>query len=362
MHRATGLSVIIPIYNVEKYIERCLESVFVSMGALPNIQIILVDDGSLDGSGKFAENFAETRSNFLYVYKENGGLSDARNFGLRYVQYDYVAFIDSDDSIQKPYFQKIIEVLQQHPDMIIFDWMDIEGNRIHQLVKGMDFAEVLWTVQPGAWNKIYKTALFDLVKFPKGRVYEDVATIYKLLYFTKKYTYINEPLYNYRKNRKGSILSAGSTTINDLYIALEDVYSFYEIRGVLNGENRKGLCYQYVKLLGWSNMYRQLLFFKFDFQGFYGKMKKNRGLLYNRFPEWQSNALLKRNAEFFGNRLGSDYINTLDRVGKTPLKTFYTVVFLITKNRKRLFHVNKFLLRKDTPFCSTKRIIEWKRH
>ncbi|MFD1031915.1 glycosyltransferase family 2 protein [Metaplanococcus flavidus] len=336
MLKTNGLSLIIPIYNVADYIEECLQSVYESMGNLPNIQVILVDDGSQDESGMIAKKFADANSKFLYLAKENGGLSDARNYGLEHVRYDYVAFLDSDDSIQLPFFQKIFIELERRPDMVIFDWLDVEEGKLPQAVSGIDFQEVLWTVQPSAWNKVYKTSLFEEIKFPVGRVYEDVGTIYKLLYYTNDYAYINEPLYNYRKNRKGSILTFVSLSINDIYSALEDTYQFYSAKDALTDENRKGLCYQYVKLLWWSNMYRQLQFFKYNFFGFYLKMKETRQLIYNRFPEWKQNEYLNRNTTFFKSRLGDGYVNKLDRIGKTLLSTSHTILFLVSKNQKRI--------------------------
>ncbi|WKA53961.1 glycosyltransferase family 2 protein [Planococcus shixiaomingii] len=336
MQKDQGLSVIIPFYNVEDYIEECLKSVVVSKGGLSNIQIILVDDGSKDGSGAIAKKYADAYSDFLYLTKDNGGVSDARNFGLNYVQYNYVTFFDSDDFIQKSFFERIVKTLQNQPDMIIYDWWDFEDGRLSQVVKGMDLTEVLWTVQPSVCNKVYKTSLFANIKFPSDRICEDVETIFKLLYYTDTYIYINESLYSYRKNRKGSLITTVSPKINDIYLVLEDTYDFYNVQGALSGENREGLCYQYVKLLCWSNMYRQLQFFKFDFWGFYQKMKTTRELVYKRFPEWKDNDYLKRNRVFFMKRLGNNYINKLDDLGKSPFKTFNTVFFLVVKNRKRM--------------------------
>ena len=187
-----------------------------------------MDDGSKDLSGEIAQSFVNQYANFQYVSKENGGLSDARNYGLQYVKYNYVTFLDSDDYIAENYFSEIFEALKDQPDMIIFDWMDVGEDDYTNIVKGMDFPNDLWTVQPSAWNKVYKTSLFNEVKFPKGKIYEDVGTIYKLLWYVKDYIYINKPLYKYRKNRKGSILTTISPKINDIYDVLEDTYSFYK--------------------------------------------------------------------------------------------------------------------------------------
>ncbi|WP_342043004.1 glycosyltransferase family 2 protein [Bacillus sp. OTU2372] len=330
-----GVSVIIPIYNVEKYIKHCLESIVTSMKDFSNIQVILVNDGTKDQSGEIAEEFAKEHSNFCYVTKENGGLSDARNFGLQYVKYDYVTFIDSDDFIGEEYFTEVVNALKSDPDMIVFDWMDIIDDQPHATVKGIDNPDSLWTVQPSAWNKVYKASFFDQVKFPKGKIYEDVGTIYKLLYDVNDFTYINKPLYMYRKNRDGSILTTISPKINNIYEVLDDTYSYYKDKNLLTKEVKDGLCYQYVKLLMWSNMYRQLKFFKFNFMGFFKKMKETRRIVVEKFPNWKENQLLLENSDYFINRLGNGYIHSLDRLGKNMFSTMSTIMFLVQKNIKR---------------------------
>lgn len=336
MFKGKGVSLIIPIYNVETYIEECLESVLASIANRSDVQVILVDDGAKDKSGLIAKEYAAKYSCISYFYKKNGGLSDARNFGLKYVEFDYVAFLDSDDTINRNFFPEIFKALKENPDMIIFDWLDVEEGKVPKKVNGMDFLEVLWSVQPGTWNKVYKSSLFKDIQFPKGKIFEDVGTTYKLLYYINDYVYINQPLYNYRKNREGSILSTVSLSINDLYSVLEETYNFYVAKDALNGEHRTGLCYQYVKLLCWSNMYRQLQFYKYNFLGFYLKMNKTRRLIYKRFPEWKQNEYLKRNTQFFSSRLGTGYINRLDCIGKSLFSTLHTVIFLVTKNQKRV--------------------------
>lgn len=330
-----GLSVIIPIYNVENYIDQCLQSVVNSMGSFSNIQIILVDDGSKDQSREIAQSFVNQYANFHYVSKVNGGLSDARNYGFQYVIYNYVTFLDSDDYIDESYFSEVFEALQSQPDMIIFDWMDVGENNYTNIVKGMDFPDYLWTVQPSAWNKVYKTSLFSEVKFPKGKIYEDVGTIYKLLWYVNKYIYINKPLYKYRKNREGSILTTISPKINDIYDVLQDTYSFYIGNNAFSGRNVEGLCYQYVKILKWSNMYRQLRFYKLNFWGFHKKMKQTRDLINELFPDWETNEYINKNGGYFEARLGNGFVKKLDGIGKNFIETAVIVMLLIIKNRKR---------------------------
>lgn len=330
-----GISLILPIYNVENYIEKCLQSIVKSMKSISNIQVILVDDGSKDSSGEIAQKFAEEHPNFYYVQKENGGLSDARNYGLQYAIHNYVSFIDSDDYIDENYFSEIFAAMRNKPDMIIFDWLDVGDNNYFNTVKGMDNPNFLWTVQPSAWNKVYKKHLFDEVKFPKGKIYEDVGTIYKLINDVKTFFYIDKPLYMYRKNRGGSILTTISPKINNIYDVLEDTYIFYERKNALSEENLDGLCYQYIKLLMWSNMYRQLKYFKLKLFSFYTKMRFTRGLLYNRFPHWKSNYFLKNHPFYFIDRYGKNYVKRIDNLGKSFFSTLSTLALLIARNIRK---------------------------
>lgn len=199
----------------------------------------------------------------------------------------------------------------------------------------MENKDELWTIQPSAWNKVYKTELFENVKFPKGKIYEDVGTIYKLLINIKNYIYINEPLYNYRKNREGSILSTISSNINDIYDVLEDTYSFYKINNRMSKKNNQGLCYQFIKLLMWSNMYRQLKYHKLNIIGFHLKMKHTRSLIYSLFPNWKENMVIENNQEFFNDRFGVNYIFNIDNLGKNIFSTIFVTIKLIIKNNKR---------------------------
>ena len=94
------------------------------MGNFPNVQVLLINDGSQDHSGEIALNFSETYEQFNYYEKENGGLSDARNYGLQFVEYDYVAFLDSDDLLDESYFSVLLKQIGQNSDLIVFDFLD----------------------------------------------------------------------------------------------------------------------------------------------------------------------------------------------------------------------------------------------
>lgn len=330
-----GISLIIPIYNVEEYIEECLESVILSMKEFTNIQVILVDDGSNDRSGKIAQTYMNRDKNILFVPKENGGVSDARNFGMQFCIYDYICFLDSDDTISENYFDVLLNQIKYKPDLIIFDTKIINGKENNKTLEGIEYKDILWTIHTSSWNKVYRRKLFNEVAFPKGKIFEDVGTVYKLLFFVGDVIYINEHLYNYRTSRKGSILDTISPKINDIYEMLDNTYQFYKEKNALTEENLEGLCYQYIKLLMWSNMYRQLKFFKFNFFAFYKKMKKTRDAINLLFKDWKVNKLLIRNKAFFEERYGRNYIKRIDNIGKNFILTFFTVMKLVIRNLSR---------------------------
>ncbi|MCF7623649.1 MULTISPECIES: glycosyltransferase family 2 protein [Bacillaceae] len=334
-----SLSVIIPIYNVEAYLGDCLDSVVNSMrhsNDINNIEIILVNDGTNDQSGEIAKRYSE-KYNFKYVEKTNGGLADARNFGLEFARYEYVAFIDSDDKVTENFFFEIFLALKDNPDLIIFDWYDYfeDEDKLQKVVKGMESQRYLWSVQPSAWNKVYRRSYFENIKFPKGKVYEDVGTIYKILSKVNEYTYLDRPLYIYRKGRQNSLLTTISPKINHIYDVLEDTYVYYA--NIINKDKiiKEGLCYQYIRLLMWSNMYRQLKLYRFKMWGFYKKMRYTRSLIYKKFPEWKKSDFIEQNSDFFIERFGQNYINLIDNIGKNFISTIYTLLIVIMKNVKR---------------------------
>lgn len=334
-----SLSVIIPVYNVEEFIAPCLESINNALSFIAHkeaVEILIINDGSTDNSGVLAQRFCERNARFTYYSKPNGGLSDARNYGLSKRKNDYVCFIDSDDLISEEYFSSIINLLNQNIDLVIFDVEDIYPNGTTKVMKGMDIENELWTVIPSAWNKVYHHKLFQNIQFPTGKWYEDVGTTYKAIKLVETYIYVEKPLYKYRKNREGSILSTSTNKINDIYDVLDDVYIYYEKNAALNEKNTEGLTYQYVKLLLWSNMYRQLKYCRFDLLSFTNKMAYTRNLIYTKFPDWKENKFLLHNEIYFVKRLGENYIKSIDHLGKNRFFTMLSLFKIIHLNKKQL--------------------------
>ena len=218
------VSVIIPIYNVENYLERCLDSVINQ--TIKDIEIILVNDGSTDNSGAICNKYAEKDKRIIVINKKNGGLSDARNKGLDKASGKYIAFVDSDDFIHKDMLYKLVNQCEQLDcDIAIGSHMRFskieEIKEVEKIYNPILFDSISAMSNYLADNedkkiftmvcdKIYKRELFDDIRFPYGKLYEDGFVTYKLLYKAKKIVYIEDILYYYYQ-RSGSIMNKGFT-------------------------------------------------------------------------------------------------------------------------------------------------------
>ncbi len=221
------ISIIVPVYNVEKYLDRCVESI-VSQ-TYENLEIILVDDGSPDNCPQMCDDWAKKDERIRVVHKTNGGLSSARNTGLEIATGSLIAFVDSDDWLEPDMYRKLCTaILQYDADiaMCATDSVDMEGNNIatgttptlknskEKIIIYSNNSEIMeahispseiagW-INSGVWNKLYRAHIVNGVLFPKGRLYEDVFTMYKYLHKASKMAYIPWHGYNYFQ-REGSI-------------------------------------------------------------------------------------------------------------------------------------------------------------
>lgn len=215
------ISIIIPIYNVEKYIHRCVDSVLAQ--TYHNTEIILVDDGSLDRCGKICDEYAKIDKRIKVVHKENGGLSDARNAGIEVATGDYIGFVDSDDYISEDMYEKLYSALiNNNADMSICSFkyvgeditakFDNDNSPIKNGV--LSGSSILfekmneqkfwyWVV---AWNKLYKRELFSDIRFPVGKINEDEFIIHHILLKCDNVACVSDMLYYYVQ-REGSIMN-----------------------------------------------------------------------------------------------------------------------------------------------------------
>ena len=185
------ISIIVPVYNVEQYLERCVESLINQTHK--NIEIILVDDGSKDNSGKLCDELAQRDSRIVVYHKENGGLSGARNYGIDKATSDYVGFVDSDDFVDEDMYEILLSNLLKYDSEISFCRLnDVYNDEItkdntenkpylmtsEQAIKMVLEAKVFSVT---AVNKLYKKSLFDQIRFDKGKIAEDAFIMVDLL-------------------------------------------------------------------------------------------------------------------------------------------------------------------------------------
>ena len=209
------ISVIIPVYNVEPYVKRCIDTVLNQ--TYKNIEIIIVDDGSTDNSGKICDEYKNKDNRVIVIHKENGGLSDARNTGIEKCKGKYIIFVDSDDYIETTMVEKLYnDIKSSNADISICGIYVSENDTIKEQVTPKksfsisgntkyDYIYNEYSLQTiVAWNKLYKRSIFKKIRYEKGRVHEDEIIICDILNNAKKISYMLEPLYYYIK-RPGSI-------------------------------------------------------------------------------------------------------------------------------------------------------------
>ena len=250
------VSVIVPVYNVELYIERCLKSLINQ--TLRDIEIIVVNDGSPDNSQDIIDKYAKKYKNIKSYIKKNGGLSDARNYGLKYANGEYISFIDSDDYIDTSMMKKMYDKAKENDfdlvvcnlDMVLDDGKFIQNvsSNIDRDIFGDEIKEYMVKIYPSAWNKIYKKSLFDnKVYFKKGIWFEDVEFIYRVIPYVKSIGVVDYKLYHYVQ-REGTITKIFDKRLYNYINNWNGIIDFYKERNLYD-KYKNELEYCYVRYL-----------------------------------------------------------------------------------------------------------------
>ena len=232
------ISIIIPVYKVEKYLEKCIQSVINQ--TYENLQIILVDDGSPDNCGKICDEYAKKDHRIEVIHKSNGGLSDARNKGLEIAKGEYIGFVDSDDYIEADMYEVLYNLLKQYnADVSICNFYTVSQEKI--AIKNADngikeynrieiLKEILLdnNIQSYAWNKLYKRELFGEIKYPVGKKYEDIGTTFYLLEKCNKVVVTGKPEYYYINRQDSIVNNVTETTITDYIELIMQRYDYIE--------------------------------------------------------------------------------------------------------------------------------------
>ena len=213
------ISIIVPVYNVEEYLKQCLDSILDQ--TYRNWELILVNDGSTDSSGLICQEYAEKDARIRYYEKENGGLSDARNYGIEQAQGEYLTFVDSDDFLDASHLNVLYNALVKNDvDISIANYTNYQTSTatfyLHtfgdyyekiytseELIDDLSFLERNDLSFSTIWGSLYKKSVFSFLRFPKGVIGEDVALIYKMYTQVDKIVYVHKDTYIYRENDSG---------------------------------------------------------------------------------------------------------------------------------------------------------------
>lgn len=256
------ISVIVPVYKVEQYLERCVKSI--QNQTYKNLEIILVDDGSPDSCGEICDRFAKEDKRIHVIHKPNGGLSDARNAGIEVSTGKYVAFVDSDDWLDADMLEILYQACVQYDadiaecsyrnlysDCVVEETectaKIVEGDAVFALEGMLDWKYF----KPNAWNKLYKRHVIGDVRYPKGKIHEDEFTTYKFFYNARKLVYVDISKYNYDRRRTDSITGEKFREANlDSCWAFRERMDFFREHGIDSLEEKMNniYCWQVLHL------------------------------------------------------------------------------------------------------------------
>lgn len=240
------VSVIIPVYNVEAYLRECVDSIVNQ--TYKNLEIILVDDGSTDNSGKICDEYVSRDHRIKVFHKVNGGQSDARNLGIEMATGDYLYFLDSDDAVPECALKKLVDYCKKESADVSFSGIKRFSSNLPNAQEDDTVSLTLNEVETirkmllndGCGHepvaKLYKRKIWEHEKFPKGKIYEDYATLYRVISKCKKIVHLRENLYWYRI-RTGSTMHTKLTSKNMQLLDIADEVTKYLEENVPDVEN-----------------------------------------------------------------------------------------------------------------------------
>lgn len=313
------VSIIVPFYNVEKYIEKCLTSLVNQ--TLEEIEIILVNDGSKDNSIKVAKDFEQKYpAKIRYYEKPNGGLGDARNFGIKFAKGEYIAFLDSDDYVEPTMYEKMYEMaIKEKSDMVECDfWWEYPNKKKEDIgVEYKNQNDMLLKARVVAWNKLIKKEIYEKhpeARFAVGLRYEDVEGFYKILPYINKVSFVRKPFIHYVQ-RNNSISNTQNKKNEEMFIVLDNVLNYYKEKNIYE-KFEKELEYTYTRYLLCSSLKRISKIQEKQIRK--DLLEKTWNELNTKFPDWKKNKILNSNWS-----LKNMYIKS---VNKMTFK-FYAFIF-----------------------------------
>ncbi len=237
------ISVIVPVYKVEKYLHRCVDSVLNQ--SYTDFELLLVDDGSPDNCGEICDEYAQKDSRIFVIHQKNGGLSAARNTGINWFyeqnRSDFITFVDSDDWLHPEYLRILMNgITESHAKISVCNYKRVTSeithgnynNTMYELTSPEDFLINHSWQYNYAWGKLYHKSVFCDVRYPIGKIFEDTFTTYKVLHKCDKIAYTDLQLYYYFQNKQGISHSLWQPAELVIFDAMQEQLKFYKEKGL----------------------------------------------------------------------------------------------------------------------------------
>lgn len=286
------LSIIVPVFNGEKTIERSIVSL---LNQTVPVNIIVVNDGSTDNTENIIKRLQNKNSNIEYYYKNNGGIADTRNFGVNKVKSEYFGFLDADDTVAPCMAEKMIDCIEKEKADICFSnftWVFEDGSiRFQKDVGYKNKHEILEKMFATLWNKIYRTEWFKRtgIKFPTGLRYEDASVLYRLALYMDEVAYVDEAFVDYYQ-LNGSITHTFNININDMISVFTGIKDFY-IKAGSYDDYKNEIEYLFIRFFLGNSYLRACRILDKDIR----KETLDKGLntLSENYPDFKKNKYLK---------------------------------------------------------------------
>lgn len=297
------VSVIVPVYNVEKYLDKCLDSLVNQ--TLKDIEIIVVNDGSTDKSKQIIQSYKKEYPHLIKaITQTNKGIGYARNKGIKQSKGKYISFIDSDDFIAPDTLEKAYEhINKKQADIVVWNYYEVNEDGVIQSEKQLpkfddanlkQMTSLIFSINPAPWNKLYKRTLFDNIKFPNDRIkYEDLMTIPKVLINANKISKL-EKSYNYYLVRNNSETGTIDNRVFDILKVLENINDYTKDKLVFNE------MYDEIAFLNIMHIMYQISNQKYSTNSHMSKkfIDKAYTFLNENFPNWKKNKYYVLNENF----------------------------------------------------------------
>lgn len=254
------VSIVVPVYNVERYLRECIDSILGQ--TYSHIEVIIVNDGSTDGSPALCDQYKQSDSRVTVIHKENGGLSSARNAGLGVMSGEYITFVDSDDWVDLHYIEHHVRCAVQGDDTITWARYRIvsedssilssdsdDGDIPHifsqkEALRELSVVQYRNTLLPTTWGKLFRTRAFQNIRFPDGRIREDEFVAHRWIASALSLVRVNNAVYYYRQ-RQNSLMSSNllhTKRCLDVLDAIADRVDFYQMSGLDEHVEEAAMC------------------------------------------------------------------------------------------------------------------------